>query len=733
MWNHYTNKNMKFFDKDIDAAIFDMDGTMFDTERLRFKMLKQSSLELFGQEMSDELLFDSLGVSAVTGEKLAKDVYGEEFPYKEIRAHADDLERQYVREHGVPVKEGLYNLLERLKKNQVLIALATSSRHEIAMEYVIRAKVLRYFDILVCGDEVEKGKPNPEIFQKAAAELCCDPEKCLIIEDSTNGLKAAIGAGGIPIYIKDIKDVDEDVLPGVYRSYTRMIDFRDDLVPFSKQLSSPDIFETFPQNTDYEVAGIHGFGAIGGGYLAQIFSHGDGYTRPHKLIGATRNPMIIQLVNSLGKYRVKYESIAYFQNIENIEVIDIMDDDQVIDMYEQSHIIGLSLPEKVIPSQSMVIAKALMNRYRKQKDKLTILVAMNKINASRYVKKHVEKALATIVEKEEAKAIIESAYFVETVVNRMVSATPEENIAGKIKNDIDILYHNVTEYYDDLHNMLEVFNQSDKVPKPRSKKAKIGVEQAKVVSVSSSINVAAQFIKDIDEINVTLFSAEPDMPLYASDISPDLVRFRQIVVMKDIKSMQEIKNKLSNGTHAIIAWYSWLLGYDTIGQGMGDLAVQKVAKKIMKQEIRTALIAENPELKSYIDSFISNFIKRCRVSFKDKCTRVGRDPLRKLQNGERVIGAISLVQKHGKEAPTLEFGVACAILYSLKSVNVKDSEAARIRELYEENNDIGDVLTYSGPYNKSTYKGLDAEKDADLIARIKKQFLLLQEKFSDIE
>ena len=254
-----------------------------------------------------------------------------------------------------------------------------------------------------------------------------------------------------------------------------------------------------------------------------------------------------------------------------------------------------------------------------------------------------------------------------------------------------------------------------------------------MVSVSSSINVAAQFIKYVDEINVTLFSAEPDMPLYASDISPDLVRFRQIVVMKDIKSMQEIKNKLSNGTHAIIAWYSWLLGYETIGQGMGDPVVEKIAKKIMKQEIRAALIAENPELKSYIDSFISNFIKRCRVSFKDKCTRVGRDPLRKLQNGERVIGAISLVHNHGKEAPALEFGVACAILYSLKSVNVKDNEAAKIRELYAVNNSIEDVLTYDGPYNKSTYKGLDAAKDAELIGRIKEQFLILEEKFGDKE
>ena len=63
---------MKFFGKEFTAAIFDMDGTMFDTERLRFKTLKKASKELFNEEISDELLYDSLGVSAVTAENLAK-------------------------------------------------------------------------------------------------------------------------------------------------------------------------------------------------------------------------------------------------------------------------------------------------------------------------------------------------------------------------------------------------------------------------------------------------------------------------------------------------------------------------------------------------------------------------------------------------------------------------------------------------------------------------------------
>ena len=80
-----------FLGKRIESAIFDMDGTMFDTERLRFQTIAQASLELAGRPIEERTLIGSLGLSAVRAEALAKEHYGEDYPYREIRRRAIDL------------------------------------------------------------------------------------------------------------------------------------------------------------------------------------------------------------------------------------------------------------------------------------------------------------------------------------------------------------------------------------------------------------------------------------------------------------------------------------------------------------------------------------------------------------------------------------------------------------------------------------------------------------------
>src|SRR5690606_14746485 len=180
-----------FEGRNIQAAIFDMDGTLFDTERLRFNTINQASAELAGAPIGEDILMDSLGLSAKRAEELAQSRHGDNYPYRAIRQRADELELAHVREHGVPVKAGVYEILVRLKRNGILLAVATSSRRAIAEEYLINAGVMKYFDITVCGDEVVQGKPAPEIFLAAAAQLNCAPEQSLMVEDSANGLLSA--------------------------------------------------------------------------------------------------------------------------------------------------------------------------------------------------------------------------------------------------------------------------------------------------------------------------------------------------------------------------------------------------------------------------------------------------------------------------------------------------------------------------------------------------------------
>jgi hypothetical protein len=86
------------------------------------------------------------------------------------------------------------------------------------------------------------------------------------------------------------------------------------------------------------------------------------------------------------------------------------------------------------------------------------------------------------------------------------------------------------------------------------------------------------------------------------------------------------------------------------------------------------------------------------------------------------MGTTKLAQKHGIKTSGLEFGVACAIMYSVLSINEHDVEALKVKELYAKRQAVADVITYNGDYNKSKYSGLDIDKDKELIERIQESF-----------
>ncbi|MGE4485295.1 MAG: HAD family hydrolase, partial [Oscillospiraceae bacterium] len=320
---------MIFETKTIHAAIFDMDGTMFDTERLRMNMLKIASEQIFGESINDKILIDSLGLSARSAEELAKREYGSDYPYRAIRKKADELEVDYVRANGVPIKKGLFDVLERLKKNGLLLAVATSSKRSIAEEYLLNSDIISYFDIIVCGDEVLNGKPHPEIFLKAIEELNCDPSRCLIFEDSENGVLAASRSGAIPIFIKDMKEPRPEIKALALKSYGNMLDFLDGLVNFTNKMPVPNVNESFPKRLNHIKVGIHGFGAIGGGYLTQVFSYWDGYTRPAEIIGAARSSVIREIINSFGRFNIHYDNLAIDQIIDRVRIIDMKDENEM--------------------------------------------------------------------------------------------------------------------------------------------------------------------------------------------------------------------------------------------------------------------------------------------------------------------------------------------------------------------------------------------------------------------
>lgn len=191
------------------AVIFDMDGVMFDTERLGINAWNYAG-EKMNIDCTEDMVFKALGVSVKTVNKLLKEEYGQDFDLELFRKYCDEYTDKFFSENKVPVKKGLYRILRYLKDNNFKTAIASSSNKSTIARNLESADICGFFDVIVSGDMIEKSKPAPDIYIKSAILLGLSPAECYAVEDSKNGLLSACRAGCKVIMVPDLWQGDDE-------------------------------------------------------------------------------------------------------------------------------------------------------------------------------------------------------------------------------------------------------------------------------------------------------------------------------------------------------------------------------------------------------------------------------------------------------------------------------------------------------------------------------------------
>lgn len=195
----------------IRAVLFDMDGTVFDTEPIYRRCWIHAAKEV-GFDVDMDLFFARVcGLNMTDIAACVYHFYGEDTPFEEIRT----LRRGYLDkelESGVlPFKSGAPEIFGELKKRGIKIALATSTGRKMVDRYLQMSELEGVFDVIMTGESVVHGKPHPEIFLTAAERLGVAPEHCVVVEDSYNGIKAGHAAGMHTVMVPDLQPCTEEI------------------------------------------------------------------------------------------------------------------------------------------------------------------------------------------------------------------------------------------------------------------------------------------------------------------------------------------------------------------------------------------------------------------------------------------------------------------------------------------------------------------------------------------
>ena len=211
---------------DIKAVIFDLDGTLTDTEKFYQKAWPEA-LEHFGYKCEPWMPLELRSLGRPFAPARFKEWFGEDFDYQKVREYRKSLVETIIKENGIPLKPGAKEILKWLRGKRILTALATANDYERSERYLKKIDLFDYFDKICCANMVSQGKPAPDIYAYACKELSLDPSQTFAVEDSPNGVTSAYLAGCNVIMVPDITEPDGELEKKLYARVDKLMDIKE--------------------------------------------------------------------------------------------------------------------------------------------------------------------------------------------------------------------------------------------------------------------------------------------------------------------------------------------------------------------------------------------------------------------------------------------------------------------------------------------------------------------------